>query len=74
MYDYNRTCECEDGACQAYRHVTAAGRCAESVAKTLYRVDMDDHDGVRFCSGCADDASEAGVFATQRTAYSQHRA
>ncbi len=63
MYDFSRTCECEDGACEGERHATARGRCEQSATRTLHRIDMQDDDGVRFCPDCAADAMDAGVFA-----------
>ncbi len=66
----NRTqCECEDGACDAEHHSTARGRCEQPATVTLYRIDMHDDDGTRFCDECADDAHAAGVFASERNAH-----
>lgn len=53
------TCECADLGCPVHE---CYGECHYRHATTLYRVDMMDETGVRFCELCAADAMEAGVF------------
>lgn len=52
-------CECSDAGCKAH-----VGKACDVRARTrtLYRVDMEDRTGTRFCSACADDAMESGLF------------
>jgi hypothetical protein len=52
-------CECSDKGCAAH---TGASNCEQVATTTLYRGDMDDHTGTRFCSACADDAMESCLF------------
>lgn len=49
-------CECHDVGC------TCAGQCHTHAVTTLFRIDMDDWTGTRFCQDCADDAAESGCF------------
>lgn len=55
---FGTLCECADGKCPVHtgHDCTALSTC------TLYRSDMDDKSGVRFCEACAADAMESGVF------------
>lgn len=56
-------CECGDPYCPVhYREVT----CPLPPTQTLYRIDLEDETGMRFCDGCADDAWESGVFTAER--------
>jgi hypothetical protein len=56
------TCECFDTCCPVHK-----GRhCLESYTTTLYRTDMLDIGGTRFCEACANDAMEFGVFSEER--------
>jgi len=55
-------CECSDSGCKAHLGATS---CAQPIAETLYRSDMEDNTGVAFCAECASDAMDAGVFATR---------
>jgi hypothetical protein len=52
-------CQCADSRCPAH---TGQSRCTREANRMLYRVDMDDVSGTRFCGICADDALESGVF------------
>lgn len=52
-------CECADKGCVAHPNVNVCGQHGTS---TLYRVDMYDKTGTRFCAACADDAFETGLF------------
>lgn len=51
------TCECEDRQCPH-----CGGSCHCDAATVLYRVDMDDVQGTRFCAECASDAWESGLY------------
>ena len=54
-------CECADRLCPVHKghaECSFVGR-----TKTLYRVDMEDRTGTRFCPSCANDAYESGLFA-----------
>lgn len=53
-----KRCECSDPGCPCCQ-----GHCERRSAVTLYRVDMQDESGTRFCENCANDAYESGVFA-----------
>jgi hypothetical protein len=55
-------CECSDSGCKAH---LGASSCAQPIAETLYRSDMEDNTGVAFCADCASDALDAGVFTTR---------
>ena len=37
-------------------------QCTRKASVTLWRIDMEDITGTRFCDACAEDAMEAGVF------------
>jgi hypothetical protein len=39
----------------------------EEKLTTLYRVDMDDETGTKFCTECGVDAMESGLFADEET-------
>lgn len=56
-------CGCFDPGCA---HPSESGRhtnqCTRKASTTLWRVDMNDQDGTRFCDECADDAMESGLF------------
>jgi hypothetical protein len=52
-------CECSDPGCPAHKGKSS---CERKANQTLWRVDMDDESGTRFCQRCADDAFDAGVF------------
>lgn len=57
-------CECYDSGCAAPNHRTQ--RCQSAAITVLYRIDMDDVTGTRFCDGCAEDAMESGLFTDER--------
>lgn len=54
------TCECSDPQCPA-----CFGQCTNPATVTLYRIDMQDETGTRFCEDCASDAMDADVFRTE---------
>jgi hypothetical protein len=62
-----RACKCADRGCPVHKG-TECTRMAtrEMPIVTLYRVDMDDRSGTPFCSMCAEDAMESGLFTTGR--------
>lgn len=53
------TCECSDPGCPVH---PGASTCPKKGAHLLLRADMEDDTGTCMCSGCADDALNAGVF------------
>lgn len=55
MYD----CDCSDPGCPVHR---GKSTCVISATQRLYRVDMDDPCGSRFCGACASDAFASGLF------------
>ena len=57
-----QNCECSDPGC-VVQHGNV--ECNEVATGTLYRIDMQDETGVRFCDLCASDAMGSGVFTTQ---------
>jgi hypothetical protein len=52
-------CECADSGCPAHLGQSV---CMLEWSCVLYRVDMQDGTGTRFCPACADDALASGVF------------
>jgi hypothetical protein len=52
-------CECADKGCKAHEGMSACHNRAKIV---LYRVDMDDMTGTKFCDDCAEDAFDSGLF------------
>lgn len=63
----SHACECSDRRCPAHpgKDCSKVGR-----TRTLYRVDMEDRTGTRFCSACASDAMDSGLFADGPNFYS----
>ncbi|MBM3791780.1 MAG: hypothetical protein FJW35_15715 [Acidobacteria bacterium] len=57
-----RLCEDADPACPVCH-----GRCKRPYDVVLYRTDMEDRTGTRFCDECADDALESGLFYYEQT-------
>lgn len=55
-----KKCECADPGCRAH---LGRSKCNREAAQTLFRVDMEDKTGTRFCDHCTLDAMESGVFA-----------
>jgi hypothetical protein len=55
----NRICECTDDSCPSHE---GKNRCTVLSTVTLYRVDMADETGTRFCNECCEDALESGLF------------
>lgn len=56
-------CECTDAADghpleSGHTH----GQCTNKATSTLWRVDMEDVNGTRFCNDCAEDAWESDLF------------
>lgn len=41
------------------------GQCTTKATCTLWRVDMEDYNGTRFCDYCGDDALTCGLFTTE---------
>jgi len=56
-------CECADPGCPVHK-----GResCDKFGRQILYRIDMEDESGTSFCSKCAEDAWDSGVFTADR--------
>lgn len=54
-------CECSDPGCKSAMHA-GFSTCSNSGRIVLYRVDMEDQTGTLFCSACAGDAMESGLF------------
>lgn len=57
-------CECSDPGCP----MAHGSACHRKPCCTLYRVDMEDRTGTRFCEDCADDAWGSGVFTNTKPA------
>lgn len=57
------TCECADKLCPVHNGKSS---CEKNSVTTLYRVDMEDHTGTKFCRGCADDSLESDLFTRER--------
>ena len=57
-------CECFDTGDN--HPINNSGRdglqCTRKASATLYRIDMEDNSGTRFCEECASDAMVSGVF------------
>jgi len=53
------TCECSDPQCPVH---DGKPECSYQAKQTLYRIDMEDMSGTRFCRRCAEDAYSSGVF------------
>ena len=51
-------CECFDRECPEGH----TGQCINKAHMTLWRIDMEDNGGTRFCRSCGDDAMESGNF------------
>ena len=58
-------CECADRGCPVHK---PHGACARRAMCNMRRVDTDDVGGVNFCAGCAEVASNLGVFGEERRA------
>ncbi len=55
------TCECCDPSCSG--HDTTKGDCTKNATRKLFRPDWGDNGAYSyFCSKCADDATESGIF------------
>jgi phage/plasmid primase-like uncharacterized protein len=52
-------CECADTHCPEHPGLACGHR---TRTRTLFRVDMHDVRGTRFCAACADDAMQSGLF------------
>lgn len=55
------TCECFDTQCPIH----PGQPCHDEAVTTLYRIDMMDRSGTRFCEGCAEDAMGSGLFTNE---------
>lgn len=62
----NKQCQCSDSGCPVHRSNSA---CARRAVHTLYRIDMHDIRGARFCEDCGTDAMEAGVFSEESSTW-----
>ena len=61
----DKQCQCVDAGCVVTHGPWSRDRqfpCLGPVTCTLYRVDIDDAEGTRFCERCADDAMDSGLF------------
>jgi len=54
-------CECSDPGCPVHPQ---RSHCQLTVARLLFRIDMQDETGTLFCDGCAEDAWSSGLFNT----------
>lgn len=55
-------CECYDRA-DKHPHISAFNaQCTNKAACTLFRTNIEDNTGTRFCNHCADDAMSSGFF------------
>ena len=54
-------CECSDPGCPVHKGASACSLPTVHGA-ILYRSDMDDRNGTRFCGKCAADALDSGLF------------
>ena len=52
-------CECADLKCPVHK---GESHCDKRSSERLYRVDMQDLSGTRFCKECKEDAYESGLF------------
>ena len=52
-------CQCHDKGCPIHKGNNC---CSRQALYTLYRVDMQDSTGTDFCTACASDAMESGIF------------
>lgn len=59
----SKQCECCDSDCLIHPGKEC---CQRSNLSTLYRVDMEDKTGTKFCPKCWDDAMESGLFSTTK--------
>jgi len=50
-------CQCFDSVC----HRPEVGQCKDKATQTLWRIDMSDVFGTRFCAECAEDAMQSGL-------------
>lgn len=60
-------CECRDPGCKVHPGFETANPCERKATDTLYRIDMEDRTGTRFCKACALDAYESGLFSGEPT-------
>jgi hypothetical protein len=63
MGSQTNKCECYDKECSAHKGTNCK---RESRTKTLYRIDMEDKTGTRFCDDCESDALESGLYDYRR--------
>jgi len=58
-FDVEQLCACSDPGCPVHPREDCCHRYGRAV---LYRVDMEDHTGTRFCTMCKADALDSGLF------------
>jgi phage/plasmid primase-like uncharacterized protein len=61
-------CECTDPGCPVH---PGKNNCTQAGKQRLYRIDMVDSSGTWFCSRCAADAMECGLFDMGPNFYSE---
>lgn len=60
-----KQCECSDPGCPVHKDASA---CVRRAVSTLYRVDMIDETGTKFCEECGSDAMDSGLFSEESPA------
>ena len=55
-------CECSDRGCPVHE---GDSECSRKATNHVWRVDMEDRDGLEMCEGCASDALDSGVFTSE---------
>ncbi len=55
-------CQCADHGCPVHRGTDCPAMLTMAEGQRLFRVDMDDFGGTRFCGPCAEDAMESGLY------------
>lgn len=55
-------CDCQDKGCKAHTDEVCCTSLPRENMSRLYRVDMEDNTGSRFCPACTDDAMGSGLF------------
>lgn len=58
-FRHENQCHCFDPGCAWH---LGTDHCQSPAAVRLYRIDMDDFEGVPMCEDCAQDALESGLF------------
>lgn len=52
-------CQCADSKCPTHMRMS---QCSHAASITVYRVDMQDAQGIPMCGECGGDALESGLF------------